>query len=115
MTCTTYDVERGKIQPEALDIDYAKALWGEKVSLCASPAVFRPFALPKPVKNLGWLLRHAGEVQTLYTYGTVLFARLDRGFYVCGFNSATVLHKWIRRRCLAHARIVRLTHSEESS
>lgn len=65
-----------------------------------------------PVKGLGWLLRHAGEVQYFSVRsrfgtmippkgGAVLFARMSNGdAYRCVFASADSLQDWVCRPSL---------------
>jgi hypothetical protein len=54
----------------------------------------------KTIKNLGWLLRHANEVnyfQVLVPNEAVLKAVSDDWTYETNFASLFVLHKWLDR------------------
>lgn len=58
---------------------------------------------PKPVKNLGWLLRHAGDVREIEFQigrdGSVMqiaYLRDDRRF-VCNWADVTVCERWFKR------------------
>lgn len=69
---------------------------------------------PKQVKNLGWLLKHAREVETIAIIRmdkgrAELIARARKGkawqTYVCDFASVDVCRKWVKRPCLSHATV----------
>lgn len=59
---------------------------------------------PRPIKNLGWLLRHSDEVKSfeikpseLRGSDCLLVAHLYDGTYSTPFNDAKILKDWIRR------------------
>jgi hypothetical protein len=63
--------------------------------------------IEKPVKNLGWLIRHASEVESIFLSdrndgakcGCVFSARLTDGrVYVTSFNDYGICKDWISRR-----------------
>lgn len=64
----------------------------------------------RTVKNLGWLLRHAGHLDaiclTRHSYGATLTASgsyNDLAFtYIADFASWDVARRWVRRPSLAH-------------
>ncbi len=65
----------------------------------------------RSVKNLGWLLHHASEVESLHLSPRVdgggwLDATLTDGTrYFAEFASWSVLIIWVRRRSLCHATV----------
>lgn len=68
-----------------------------------------PDGRTRQVRNLGWLLRHAGEVKSILCDplpdGGMLVAVLNDGtIYRCGFRSWRVLCEWIKRPSLSHAK-----------
>lgn len=76
--------------------------------------VTKPDGTQKEVKNLGWLLRHAGEVERITLSdrtdgarcGCVLTAELGDGtLYTSPFNSLQICLEWVKRRSLRHAEI----------
>jgi hypothetical protein len=74
----------------------------------------------KEVKNLGWLLRHAAQVDGLEISknaegsGCLLIAiagsvdKEKRFVFTCHFASHAVCLQWIRRPSLAHAEVTHL-------
>lgn len=67
--------------------------------------VSRPGRLPRQIKNLGWIIRHAHEVESLgfgyapaaYGDGVFVAQLTGGGCYTCHFASLTVFFRWLDR------------------
>lgn len=83
--------------------------------------VTKPDGKTKEVKNLGWLLSHAGKVESIRLEdrtdgarcGCAFMAILaDETIYRTAFNSVELARKWVKRRCLKHAVITDISTSK---
>lgn len=76
--------------------------------------VSRPGKQPVAVKNLGWLLRHAGEVTHIEvkppisaSWDALMVAHLsDGGTYQTDWASRQILAHWVERPCLKEVPVV---------
>lgn len=77
--------------------------------------VTHPSGKVHPVKNLGWLLRHAGEVIQLELSPRndgarcgCMFSAILRGgvIYSTAFNSTDLCRRWVKRPSLRRALLV---------
>ena len=74
------------------------------------PVIVKANGESRNVKNLGWLLRHAGEVNRLVAWtnghGRYLEAFTEDGtHFMAAFGSWDILINFTRRRVFAHAAI----------